>query len=427
MTHRHRLILSELQWRPKTTTDIADLCGITEGEVLNLLRNLNLRLKDLLSYESDVLFTNRAGAWRAEGIAGLIHFNDEVDLEVVPKFLRADDPDWRSDFFLIALLVKTGHVLSAEDISSGGARTGGLIDVASSIFLRLCEENSHRPIRQYRRERIVDFSADGDLDEESVLLPEADGFVSTRFTLTSNNEFNATMAMAALQLANGVVSSDLRLRLNALAKRLAPARMPSGRAHSLPVRYRKWQPAYELAREIINDGFLDASPGRFQGPGFVLSTWQAWEQLCENIVRRALPDRQVVGQKAWVLGNRTTGKGLVEVKPDISPLINRTAEFLLDAKYRTRVSVKPTIHASDLYEALAFMHASGARAIDLLYPAVHPRSELPIGAWHTFDVATLAGEFEVEGIEVQIQGIAEPGGFEKIVSSAAAEIRKRHG
>ena len=52
-----RLVLQELRERPRTTGEVAALSGISEGEVLIQLRELNDRVKSLLGYENDPITT----------------------------------------------------------------------------------------------------------------------------------------------------------------------------------------------------------------------------------------------------------------------------------------------------------------------------------------------------------------------------------
>lgn len=415
MTTIDRLVLQELCDRPGATREIAALSGISEADVLIQLRELNDRVKTLLGYDEDPITASSAGALKADGVAGLLRLNSRVELEVVPKFLDPESSAWRSDFFVLAVLVKTGHLLLHDEISAGTQDRGDLATLIARSFLTLYAENERRPIRGYRRGARSDFAIDGDVDWETVFLPDPDGFAVSRLELTRQNPYNATLATAVQILIPEVADADTQTQLRLLARHLAPQTAAPAIFPPLPPRHGGWQQAYELASLIVTGLGLNLDEGVFTGPGFVLSTWSAWEFLCEEIVRRALPDHKVVGQQQWVLGHR--GQEPVYAKPDISPIAGDVAPLLLDAKYKTRIGRTPRINSGDLYESLAFLRAGKANLMCLLYPALHSPEELPLGEWRQFDQIDV-DDLVIEGFEIQVQGLAQRGGFDALVAGA---------
>lgn len=410
-----RVVLQELRERPNTTKEIAQLCGTSPDEVLLQLGNLNSHIRRLLGYEQDPITVSPSGGWKADGIAGLLRLNSQIELEVVPKFLDPSSASWRLDFFLLAVLVKTGHLLVHDDISAGAQDRGDLATLIARSFLTLYADNERRPIRGYKRIQQADYAVDGEVEWESVVLPEPDGFRMSRLELANQNPFNATLAAAAAVLIPEVADGDTQAQLRALARALAPQQPPPTSFPPLPPRHRAMQRVYDLARLIVEGLGLDLKGGTFTGPGFVLSTWSAWQSLCEELIRRALPNHQVLGQKRWLLGYRGTEP--VYATPDISSLLGTTVEFLLDAKYKTRLERKPSISSSDVYESLAFLRAADASQISLLYPSVRSVVDLPLGEWREFDKVTV-DSLEIQGVEIQIQGISGRGGFDDLVSRA---------
>lgn len=416
-----RLVLQELRERPRTTGEVAALSGISEGEVLIQLRELNDRVKTLLGYENDPISTTSGGTWKADGVAGLLRLNSSVELEVVPKFLDPSTSGWRSDFFLLAVLVRTGHLLVHDEISAGTQDRGDLATLIARSLLNLHSENERRPIRSYRRTTSSDFAIDGDVEWETVVLPDPDGFEVSRLELTRRNPYNATLAAAVATLIPEVADADTQAQLRLLGRQLAPQSNPPAVFAPLPVRHRGWQQAYDLARLVVEGLGLNLDGGAFTGPGFLLSTWSAWQSLCEEVVRRALPDHKVVGQMRWVLGHRGTQP--VYATPDITPLTGSLAPLLLDAKYKTRVGRTPSISAADVYESLAFLRASGATNMKLLYPALSAPEQLPLGEWKSFDEIKVDG-LTITGYEVQVQGLARAGGFDQLVAGARAALQQ---
>ncbi|MCW3471856.1 McrC family protein [Rhodococcus pyridinivorans] len=414
-----RITLQELKERPHTTSEIAQKSEITEAEVIFQLRDLNERVKKLLGYKEDAITVTSAGAWRADGVAGLLRLNSRIELEVAPKFLNPYSQTWRSDFFLLAVLVKTGHLLIHDDIRADTQERGDLATLVARSLLALVEENSRRPIRGYKRTQGTEFSIDGDVEWDTLTLPEPDGFVLSRLELTRQNPYNATLAAAAHILIPEVEDGDTQVQLEHLARTLAPQPAPPTVFPPLPPRHHSWQQSYDLAQLVVAGLGLDLKGGTFTGPGFILSTWAAWQALCEEIVRRALPNRAVVGQKKWIIGRRGTNP--VYVNPDISVLTGAKVDFLLDAKYKTRVERKSSIASTDVYESLAFLKAANATYMGLLYPSTQDPSDLPLGKWTTFDEVVI-DHMTIEGIEFQIQGLAHRGGFDRLVEGARAAL-----
>lgn len=409
-----RIVLHELQERPETTGEIALLCGLSEGDVLLQLRDLNDRLKRLLNHKYDAITLNSAGTWKADGVAGLMQLNRKIELEVVPKFLDPTNSSWRRDFFVLATLVRTGHLLQQDEISADSVDRGDLATLVARSLLHMWEENRRRPIRRYKRSRRIDFSLDGDVEWESIALPEPDGFNVDGIVLSPKNPFNATIKRASDLLLDEVYESDTVAGLSRLSRSLAHQEKVPVNFPPLPQRNLAWSNAYDLARLVVEGLGLDLATGEFSGPGFVLSTWQSWEGLCYEIVRRALRDHRVVAQERWGLGKR--GSRPVTARPDISPHRDDTTDFLLDAKYKVPSGEKPTISRDDLNEAIVFLHASGRTAIDLMYPSTKSPDVLKLGEWSVFDVVEISqGGWEIRGVEVQIQGLSEKGGFDQLV------------
>jgi 5-methylcytosine-specific restriction enzyme subunit McrC len=415
-----RFVLTELRERPHMTRDIAAASSISEGEVLLVLQDLNDRIRAMFPERKDPITANAEGTWKADGIAGLVRLNPSVELEIVPKFLNSTDSTWRQDFFVLAVLVKTGHLLQQEEIAATTADRDDLATLVAWSLLALCDENSRRPLRSYIPTKGYDFALEGDVDPESILMPDSDGYQVTRLELTNRNPYNATISAAARILQSEVGDVDTQNRLHHLVRSLNQQDAPPRSHRPLAQRHHGWADAYNLSRLIVDGLGLNLNDGTFTGPGFVISTWEAWESFCEEVMRRALPNHRVQSQRAWGLGSR--GDKPVETKPDLSVLQDGRAVFLLDAKYKTRAGKKPAISSTDVYESFAFLHAADVDRMDLLYPSTESTSKLSLGEWFQFDDVKLISEKHVRGMAIQIQGLSQRGGIERIVARARAAL-----
>ena len=414
-----RLVLHELTSRPGTTQEIANFSAIADSEVGVQARDLNERLRRQLGLDKDPIEVSASGAWRVDGIAGLVRLNDQVELEIVPKFLDPTLSAWRMDFFVLAVLVRTGHLLAHDEISADSEDRGALATLVARSLLRMHEENERRPIRSYRRRHLAEFSLDGDVDWETLQIPAPDGFRMDRIELTRTNAYNATLKAALDILTPEVNDLDTQAMLGSRSRGLHPqSRSPRGYT-PLPARHASWSTAYELSQLVVDGLGLDLATGRFAGPGFVLPTWLAWQQLCEYVVHRALPDHRVRPQKPWKLGQRSAID--VNVRPDLTVEYGGRPRYLLDAKYKTRAGKSTAIVSGDLYESLAFLRATDTTRMVLLYPSQLPIAELSTGEWRRFDRVTV-DESEIEAVQVQVQGLATRPGLDMLVEGARAAL-----
>lgn len=424
MNPSHRVVIRELDSHPGVTAEIMRVAGISSADVQLQVRELNDRLRSHFGYRTDPIEVNSAGAWKIDGVAGVMRLNSSVELEVVPKFLDPASSTWRMDFFVLAVLVQTGHLLTRDEISAVPEDRGALATLVAQSLLIGHDENERRPIRGYTRRLRRDFAIDGEVDWESVTLPDSDGFALTRLELTRQNSYNATMLAALEALAPEVTDLDTQTRLEHRARWMRPQARPRPSARFLPARSSSWQTTYELSQLVVDGLGLDLRTGSYSGPGFVLSTWLAWEQLCEHFIARAMPRHRVTAQQKWRLGSR--GDRAVNVKPDLTIADGEKSRFLIDAKYKARQELKSAISSTDLYESLAFMCATGSTRVTLLYPSRSSLGELATGAWNWFDRVTI-DDLVVEAAEVQVQGLARADGLAALISGARLELGATHG
>lgn len=393
--------------------EAAARCGVDSGFLEAQVNRAQARVHSLLRSRTPRLECEDDGV-RAEGFAGLLRLSPYIELEVAPKFLGVEAEGWREDFFAITTLTHFGRLLNAESLHS---KRGDLADLATLVaraLVELAHQNRRRPLRTYRRQSWLEFSADGVVEPEDVLTPNPDGFSLRGLRLTRDNPFNATIKAAALTLEPDVRDGDTRARLARLASELGPQSTRSrdlGRKRILPSRARAWQAVYDLACDVL-DGFGVRYGNQAAGaPGYLLDTWRAWQDLVGLGVRLALPNLVIKAQPVYRLGTRSsdTGARAANVIPDF--VVASAPPVVVDAKYKGRWDGKPGITEADLYEALAFLEAISAHRACLMYPAI-PRTgvEPMLGSCRVFETIDV-GTRTVVGVEVDVRGLSRAGGL----------------
>jgi 5-methylcytosine-specific restriction endonuclease McrBC regulatory subunit McrC len=282
-------------------------------------------------------------------------------------------------------------------------------------------EHKRRPLRTYAHRRAQEFSVDGDVDPVDLIVDNPDGFEQIVLELTSDNEDNAVLATAVTALLPEVRDAETRKQLLSMQRSLGPQRAARrATPRRLPSRDRHWQAAYDLAVQVLNGFGLGYTPEHLLAPGFILRTWRTWQALVESALESGMPSATVVGQRRYKLGERSSQA--LDVTPDVVIAEDDNRRLVVDAKYRTREGTTPAIDASDVYETLAFMEATGTRGAVLLYP--RPSSSgLPraVGASEAFETITV-GSRRITGLLVELRGISGTDGYGQFVERLANAV-----
>lgn len=414
---RPRFVIAEASDAQGLTQAVAEASDVSQETVLRQVSDLNDRLKKTLGLEASPLEVSAAGTWRIDGVAGVLKLNNAVELEVVPKFLAGEE-NWRQDFFFIIILVRTGRLLLHEELAAGTEDRGDLATLVARALLRGHVRNGRRPIRNYRNRKAREFSFDGDVEWDSLAPPSPDGFEIHRLELTAENQFNAVLRLALVTLLPQIGESDTRALASRVIEGLPSGLTPPRHPRELPPRHAPWRETYELSCLVLEGLGLDLAGGSYSGPGFVLPTWLAWQQLCDEVLMRALREFRGAPQHAFVLGTRSRGE--VSVRPDLTLFQGEAPAFLFDAKYKSRIGRRETVSNADLYESLAFMRASGCNRTFLVYPSTADQSSEPIGTLRQFDNVEIGAQ-SIGAVTLQTRGIARRGGFGALVEQLRAE------
>lgn len=399
------------------------------SQAKDLLSNSAGRVRRLLRHEASPVSWIDGGV-QFQNVAGILLLAPRIELEVAPKFL-GEAPGWREDFFLLATLSSHGRLLDREGLNSSSRETSDLATLIGRSFVEMYNQNRRRPVRAYRRLPYTGFSLEGDFDPEELAFPGEDGFDQEVMTFTSRNSYNAVLRAAASRLASVVPDVETRARLEHVAQHLprqaAPSRLSERR---LPSRGRSWQPAYDLAIDILRGFGGTFDPKNLFAPGFVVSTWQIWEDLVSVGLRLSFGTKDVSVQPRYRLGSRSiAGKASpVSVTPDcvVGVGVGEGRRLVVvDAKYKGNVDRGDRgVSSSDTYEALTFSRATGVKEVVLVYPMVI-KSEAEevgcVGEGREFS-SIRADETRIRAVEIGVRGVSETGGLRRFASVLSSVI-----
>ena len=360
---------------------------ITEGLLHNdsidtLASELDIDCRKLIDglYAADAYLCKRLRIGRAlrmernhfsfEHIAGVFPVSDLFEIEVVPKFMTGSE-DWRAEFLLLLARSRWGTIADGYSVKASRSVESGISDVMAMIYLAMFSKVAHVPMRAYRQRRINSFEIEGVLDEETVFLPDKDGFSQTVTEFTRQNPYNVVIREAACQLSHSVEDFDLRARLLKAAFHLGTqSRLPSVYPRTVPSRFSNWSKLYEISVGILEGYGIDyTNQGDMLSPAFVVITANAWEEFLRRALLLGMKHCTVAFQEKHHFAVRDQSE--VRVRPDYILRSSDGRRLLADAKYKFSDAKRGTISNADIYEGWALMKATGIVKLVLLYPYVN--------------------------------------------------------
>lgn len=406
--------------------EIARSSNISPSKAKELLLKAGDRVRDILGLDNMPLSLT-GDRVQFQNVAGLLVLASGLELEIAPKFL-GNAPGWREDFFLLATLSHHGRLLDNENLRSSAHASSDLATLIGRSLVEMYWKNQRRPLRTYRRLHIRDFAIEGDFDPEDFSHPAEEGFSQSVTSFTRLNPYNAVIRSAAAQLAPVVPDVETRARLERLSQHLPHQPRPL-RLHDqrLPSRSRTWQPTFDLSLDILRGLGGAYDPKNALAPGYVMQTWQVWEQLISLSLRSAHPPKSVIIQPQHRLGTRSVGGALrdLHVYPDAIISLNGSTEtrrIIVDAKYKGHVERGSTsISSADIYEALAFARATAISEAVLVYP--RPIEGLMSGqdeVGHALEFSRVVADgVTIRAIELGVCGISKRNGLKRFAKALA--------
>lgn len=413
---RRRLQLVEYGKPIDLVGQISTAAKVDREKARRLLEAAGERAAKTLRFNFNPLQVDASGV-RAVDFAGMIRLGPSLELEIIPKFLgrEAEKSRWREDFYFLANLSRHGRLLASERLRASGNAPKDLATLVARSLASMYWDNRRRPLRSYRRVRIDDVFMEGHVDPVDIRFPGPDGFSQEVVRYDRNNSFNAAIQAAARELLPEIGDSEaanglVRVIQDLPAQRLSLRR----RERKVPGRSRSWQPVVDLSHDILEGFGISYKEGFSSAPGYVLSTWQAWEDLLTVAVRLIYGPAVASAQKEYLLGTRTgLPEGAVSnmrVYPDLIVDANAAVpQFIIDAKYKTNAQKgRVGISESDTYEAMAYSKATSCEHVVLAYPALADGTDRPPGSTKLFEKLKV-GAVKIYGVEVEAGGISKRG------------------
>ncbi len=360
-----RVVLVEDGYYSSTITALAKELRTDKYELVSSLHAANAYLCKRLSISSALRIERDRFAFSR--VAGIFPVTEQLEVEVIPKFMTGNEA-WRANFLLLLARTRWGILAERQMVATSKSRNRGISDSLGMVFLTMFDKVAHVPIRIYQRKILQQFEIEGDLDEETVLLPDKDGFVQTVTEFTRRNDYNAVICEAARILSLSVSDFGLRARLARALQELGPqGKLPVPYPRNIPSRFRGWADIYGLSIDILDGYGIDyISQGEIHSPGFVVRTSTAWEEFLRQALVNGMKDCSVAFQERYPFARRDAS--VVKVRPDYTIRCGDGRALLVDAKYKYGDAAKGAVSNSDIYEGWAFMEATGIPKLVLLYP-----------------------------------------------------------
>lgn len=421
---------------PVNLSQLNDLVtGYDKEELNKLILSAGMRISKSLKMSSSPISISD-GALSVVDIAGILRLSPLLELEIAPKFLGLDSVNsrWREDFFFLATLSKHGQLLNNERLN---AKSGEVVDLHTLVARTMADmywSNHRRPLRTYNNRSFIDFVIDGDIEPESLVHPNPEGFEQTGILYDRNNRYNSVILSAAKHLIPNLREPSVIAQLERMIQALSPQHLLRGiiRNHNLPNRSSRWQPLFDLSSDILKGFGLIFSGGNVWAPGYVLNTWRVWQDFLKLSMRLSFGSNRVQSQVPKLLGtrqrflngniNRTIQ---AKVTPDLiinSPNID-APYFLLDAKYKGHIEDgQIRISEQDLYEAIAFSKGAECKNVILAYPAIS--SENTKLGQATIIEKIEVGNITVIGVGIETRGISSLGGLNRFSKKCGNDLEE---
>lgn len=411
---------------PTLLEEAASALDISVSELTNLLFNASERIRARLNINDAIFISGKS--FRVGKIAGILKLSQNIELEIIPKFLIDGSVSWKEDFYFIASLSRFGVYLSEDKMSSALSQTSALVDSLAETIINQFVQLRRSPIRTYEAFEWRDFVISGDLDDSDYYQYDEDGFQQRETRLSMINVYNKVFYEAFKLLLVEVCSPQLKLKITSCIAYLSPqAKNPAMLYKPLQNRNRKWQRIYMLSLSILKSFKVSYTAQDMEVlPGFLIRTADSWENLMLSSLKSRTTNF-IVNNSNYLFGSHSkpsVSLNKLFVHPDISVYDTAKCVLLLDAKYKSQDSSgEMAVSRADIYEMLAFLVSKKVKKGLLLYPAqsgLFSVDSLP-GQTCAFE-RILIQEHEIVGLCINVEGISTMHGYEHFCRNLQTDV-----
>lgn len=155
-----------------------------------------------------------------------------------------------------------------------------MYDIAGRILAREYSAHKRKLIRQYRRERFVDYAVEGEIDFETLFEGNPDGIPQTRVSFDKINPYNSTIQAAMLIVLPYVKDNSTRSIIGRAIQELGIQQNHINENRlRVPSRNKEWKGIYDLSFDIVSGMGSTLESGEILSPSFIVDTWRIWEWL----------------------------------------------------------------------------------------------------------------------------------------------------
>lgn len=367
------IVIEVAEYGPPVTVTprIAEALDISIAVAEQRLRSLGQRLARSHSLDKSPIRIS-GGTIQVVGIAGIVTLGSGLELHIRPKFAGTTD-DWQEDLLFLALFTSYGHLDPLQRIASRAGARNTMAELVARILTGMIIRNHRLPLKVRRKSVIHSFEPLDEIDPDLLLNPTEEGWEQTVYEMVRDNEYWATIYGGAMAVLPHVRDVHVASTLSETVRRWGvPISNPSRIRAKLPPRLSPWQPAYDLAYELLRNSGFSPGAGRSATFEFTMNTWRMWEALIERVLIMAFGADRVTLQPSYPIGTSIRGRRSsdIDVVPD-AVFVGEAGPLIIDAKYKGRSEKGfKGISPADRYEAMAFMQAVSCRKAVLVMPSL---------------------------------------------------------
>ncbi|MGG6098661.1 5-methylcytosine restriction system specificity protein McrC [Pantoea allii] len=364
---------------------------------------------------------------RAEGVTGVIQV-DNINIEVVPKFLSDTSGNWKAVLWKILTMVEGGYIDKGLT-TANRLSVLSIPDLLAEIFYNSYFKGAARGLPRAYSTGIgagnvlrgkLDYSRINEWTAKPWLLP----YVTD--SLCDDTSVSSLLRWTAECLATTVKAAGRARTMHEIASELShvnksPPNLIDAQKIYLGPLHRGLEEAVLIGILLLKGHGILHERGHYKLSGFLWNSDVIYENYIYMLCERAASSCGNRVNKALVkFGELIRGKGgKLETTPDVVfKNINGTPIAVTDAKYKN-INGRPK--SQDTYQILTAAHVLGCQRVSLIYPVA---VNLEPTAWVV--KSGLGGDHvELTMLPLNLMQLVIPGGQEKIINMIVYWLKGR--